>query len=59
MRSFSASMVGRSGSGYRSSVLPVSSLNALLKMRMISDDSLLTMRFSFLSHSTGTVTRPV
>jgi hypothetical protein len=32
---------------------------AVLNMRMISADSLLTMVCCFLSHSTGTVTRPV
>jgi len=33
--------------------------NSELNMRMISEDSLLTIRASFSSHNTGTVTRPV
>ena len=33
--------------------------NSELSMRMISEDSLFTIRLVFLSHSVGTVTLPV
>ena len=34
-------------------------LNSVLSIRMISDNSLLTIFLVFLSHSVGTVTLPV
>ena len=43
----------------RCGITPVKASKAQLSMRMISGDSLLTIVRRFLSHSTGTETRPV
>ena len=59
MRRFSASIPSRKGSGYQSPGAAPTPSKALLNMRMMSADSLLTILPDTLSQSTGTVTRPV
>ena len=54
----SATISPRSDSGYRSKAAfsgGRKSLNEVLRMRMISDDSLFTIFFVLMSHKTGTV----
>ena len=53
------SICGRSASGYMSgSRFAAKASNSRLNMRMISDDSLLTIVFFCSSHSAGTVAGP-
>jgi len=51
--------VNKDDKDFSALVSKVKASNAEFNMRMISDDSLLTIVFVCLSHSTGTLTRPV